>query len=196
METSRRSRFAASVHRAALSILSATFTLSIAVPAAAATIWSGVPVEFAKGDFVDTSDPANQDSILPGVALTRGASQGIFNAAIETAYSGSSPADTEWAWVLNNPGQEISAANYAELDFAPWAQAHGGSPPATLDIPGVLHIISADVYIDITFTAWTIGGGGGFAYTRSTPVPEPATLPLLVVAATGWGTLVARRRRS
>ncbi|MGH0035921.1 MAG: hypothetical protein ACQGVK_12920 [Myxococcota bacterium] len=156
--------------------------LAWAPEARAATIWDGPLTSFSKGDFVDVADPANQDPILPGVVLTRGSTKGLFNIALEDFYTGSSPLDTEWAWSLNNPGADISAANYANLDFAPWARAHGGRPPDTLGIPGVLHVISADVYLDITFTRWTAGGGGGFAYTRSTAVPEPGSATLLGAA--------------
>ena len=45
--------------------------------------------------------------------------------------------------------------------------------------PGVVHLISEDIYFDIRFTDWgrEAGGGGAFAYFRSTP-PHP--LPLLL----------------
>ena len=45
------------------------------------------------------------------------------------------------------------------LEFSPWVEAHGGSrggPPATVGIPGVLHLISDDIYIDITITSWAM----------------------------------------
>lgn len=184
------------VRRVALPMLAALAAWAMAGPAGAATIWTGAPVHFSKGDYVDATDPANQDLIVPGVALTRGATRGIYNAALESSYSGASPLDTEWAWEINNPGQEISAANHTALEFNPWVQAHGGNPLATLDTPGVLHIISADVYIDVVFTEWTVGGGGGFAYTRSSMVPEPGSLALMVSALAARGTASRVRRRS
>jgi hypothetical protein len=68
--------------------------------------------------------------------------------------------------------------------------------------PGVVHLISDDIYLDINFTSWTQGGdvnGGGFSYTRSTPgaspVPEPATATLLVLGAAA-GMAVRRRKHN
>ena len=36
----------------------------------------------------------------------------------------------------------------------------------------MLHLITDDIYIDVSFISWTNGGnGGGFSYERSTPAP-------------------------
>lgn len=158
--------------------------------ARAETIWTGPPIVFTKPSGADPTLSANQDAIVPGVAITRGNTRGLYNAATEAFFLlGTSPADTEWAWGLNNPAvpdSEIRATNFAALQFDEWSTAHGQQPLATLERPGVLHIISQDIYIDITMTAWTsLGSGGGFSYTRSTPPPSP--VPLL--GAAGQGTL-------
>lgn len=140
------------------------------------TVWDGPAVSFSKPAFGDPDQPANQDRITEGVWITRGDTQGIYNIAQESFYSFVvSPKDTEWAWDLNNPGKTIAASNYADLSFDVWFNAHGGSPPSTVGRPGVLHIISEDIYIDITFTGWAqgAGGGGAFSYMRSTPPDEP-----------------------
>lgn len=169
----------------------------LAVPTAAAvTIWEGPSITFTKVDFADPFDPANRDILIPGgVEISRGDVQGLVNYAQESFYSfGTSPADTEWAFVNNNPTETLAASNYLNLSFDVWFDAHGQNPPSTVGQPAVLHILSADIYIDITFTAWTQGlNGGGFSYTRSSPVPEPSTAMLLACGLLG---LVARAQRS
>ncbi|HMF58786.1 MAG TPA: hypothetical protein VK595_00360 [Vicinamibacterales bacterium] len=67
--------------------------------------------------------------------------------------------------------------------------------------PGVLHLISSDIYLDIKFTSLTSGeqGGGGFSYIRSTPdqtpVPEPSTLLLVAPFVAGVVARARDRRR-
>lgn len=188
----RRSRARASLFLA-LFVWTASGTLAglgLARSASAESIWTGPPIVFTKPNGADPTLPANQDAIVPGVAITRGNTRGLYNAATETFFLlGTSPADTEWAWGLNNPAltdSEIRATNFAVLNFDEWSTAHGQQPLATLGRPGVLHIISQDIYIDITMTAWTsLGSGGGFSYTRSTPPP----LPVPLFGAAGQGAL-------
>jgi hypothetical protein len=72
--------------------------LMFAMATDAATIWSGLPITFSKASTADPTQAANQDRITPQVWLTRGSSQGLYNAKIESSYSSTSPADTEWAY--------------------------------------------------------------------------------------------------
>jgi hypothetical protein len=68
------------------------------------------------------------------------------------------------------------------------------NPMLVLNIDAVVHLITDDIYIDITFLDWTPGiggGGGGFVYERST-IPAPSGLLLFVLAS----LQPARRRRS
>ncbi len=163
----------------------------------AAVIWSGQAVSFTKENNADPTDPANQDAITANVALTRGFTAGLFNAVVEDFYSSTSPADTQWAFVHNNPGQDIAASNYQELVFDNWVVAFGGpgagGPQSTVGQPAVVHLVTDDIYIDITFTSWQAGGAppfaNGFSYVRA---PEPG---MITIVAGGLALCAGFRRR-
>ena len=149
--------FATRLMTSCLTLLS--LTLASAPAGADPVVWNDPTVTFSKASFADPTLAVNQDRLLPEIWLTRGDSQGIYNASSETGYGGTSPADTEWAWDLAgfNTGLTIEASNHAALTFNPWETAHDGVPSDTVGIPGVLHVISSDQYIDITFTSWQEG---------------------------------------
>jgi hypothetical protein len=166
----------------------------------AQTVWSGYDFSFSKADFTDYLLPENQDRITENVWISRGTSSGIFNVHDEVAYFPSaSPAGTEWATYLNNPTETIAATNYSNLTFAPWITAYGGEGSSALPARltggnAVVHLITDDIYLDIRFTQWTQGGGGGFAYVRALPpVPEPSAVGLLLAAMTTAHTVRLRR---
>jgi hypothetical protein len=142
----------------------------------AQTIWNGPTISFAKVAFGDPGDAANQDRLTDNVWLTRGVNQGIFNAATESSYSGSSPADTEWAYG--------TTADIGSLSFDSWVDWHGGNPGSSVGQDAVLHLISDDIYLDIHFLSWGggMGNGGTFSYERATNVPEPTGVVLALVA--------------
>ena len=154
----------------------------------AATIWNGPTTNFAKANGANPTLPANQDRLTSDIWLTRGSSQGLYNASLEGSFSHfNSPSGTEWA--------TGSLANYASLtyhDWNTWAKLVNAGPPSTVGVNAVLHLIPEDIYLTVQFTSWTSsGGGGGFSYIRSTPiVPEPSVAVLLVG---GFLLLVARR---
>ena len=128
----------------------------------AATIWNGPPITFTKAAFADPTQAGNQDRITPNVWITRGSSQGLYNAKTEAGYGIGSPADTEWAYG--------TTASYATLTYAPWLTWVASNPPSTVGQNAVLHLISDDIYIDIKFTSWPDGHlspGGAFSYDRS-----------------------------
>ncbi len=157
--------------------------LALAVNANASTVFSGYDVAFSKAPFANPSLPANQDQMTANVAITRGNVQGIYNALIQSTFSGSGPLDTEWAFG--------TTAIFSTLTYQTWQTAVGSNPPGSLGRNMVVHLITDDIYIDLRFTAWGQGGSGGsFSYVRST-IPGPATMAILPIGA----TVVTRRRR-
>jgi len=172
--------------------IATTAVVLVAGAASAQTIWDGPALIFSKPDGADPTLPAFQDAIVPGVTLTRANTRGLYNIAAESFFlRGTSPIDTEWAWTFNNPAlaeSEIRASNFPALQFDEWTTAHAEQPLDTLGRPAVLHLITDDIYIDLTMTAWTTGPGGGFAYVRSTP-PVPATVPTVGSLGQALGTI-------
>lgn len=146
-------------------------------------------LDFVKTDFADPMDQANWDIISLSVALTRGDNQGIFNVFTEVAYNEFAPGGT--LWYFGGTVQDVIDGVITLGDFDYWALAHGGSPPSTLGVDGVMYIQAEDIYVDIRFTQWTTGdAGGGFAYTRGI-IPAPAAS----LALTGGMAVFASRRR-
>src|ERR1035437_9290843 len=130
--------------------------LAAPVVTKAATIWNG--------PLVSESNATEPDKITANVWITRGGSQGIYNAVTEGGFTHFfSPADTEWA--------DGTTANFASLSYTDWntwsKNIHGG-PPNTVGVNAVVHLITDDIYIDITFTSWG-GVGGAYSYQRATP---------------------------
>jgi hypothetical protein len=181
--------------------------LIAAGPGAAATVWSGPTIIFTKQRFADPGLPANQDRLTDRVALTRGSAQGLYNPLRQQSYSEGGPAGTRWAFagLEGNPEAGFSAANHMQLNFLTWEEALGGRPSLAgniLDRPAVVHLVEEDIYLDIYFTDWAIGGGGGgsFSYTRTSPAPPSASeedipLPLPALLALGAVLAAAGSRR-
>jgi len=151
-------------------------SLALASRGTATEIWSGRTFGFAKNPFGNPALPQNQDRISPTVWITRASSKGIFNAALETSYAHDvSPKNTEWA--------TGDAVNHAALTFAPWEVWNLMDPPSFVGVNACMHIIDADIYLDIVFTDW--GGstsGGSFSYLRALP-------PVVPTRPTSWGRI-------
>ncbi len=150
-------------------LLVASVVLSLCPIAKSQTVWDGPPIIFTRPDEADWTLEKNQDRITDIVWITRKNTLGIFNIATESGYTDSSPADTEWAYG--------SADDWPDLTFQTWVEWAKFNPPATIGQEAVVHLISQDIYIDITFLSWTCcANGGGFSYERSTPADCPSDL--------------------
>jgi hypothetical protein len=181
--------------------LVAVAALAFAEAAAAQLVFTGLDYNFTKPNGADIDDPQFQDRLTQSVWLVRGDSQGLFNKKTETEWNATSPQDTEWATYINNPGDTISATNWASLDFDNWVDAYGGTGGGNLPTRltggnAVLHLIPEDIYLDVRFTSWAAGRdleGAGFSYLRSIiTVPEPHSIGLAALAVSLLG--LSRRR--
>ncbi|NNM01633.1 MAG: hypothetical protein HKO62_12845 [Gammaproteobacteria bacterium] len=175
-----------------MSAVTLTAALIYSCGAAAAIVWDGPDVLFSK---VGTQPDSVQDVLSAEVSLTRGNSGILFNPlGGDTGPAVGTPTGTRWAFdtAIGNPGDAaFAAANFAELTFLPFLAAVGGPtsaggagvPNVVLGNPGVLHLVAADVYLDIQFLSWTSAfdnPGSAVEYLRSSAavVPVPAALPL------------------
>ncbi len=146
-------------------------------------VWTGPSVTFQKPAFADWTLPENQDRITDNVWITRKSQQGLFNIQAESSYLRNvSPSGTEWA--------TGSAVDWSNLTFRPWelwTEADFSGPPSTPGANAVLHLIAADVYLDIRFLSWgqRPTSGGFFSYERSTAAP---VLTLTSIIDGDWNT--------
>ncbi len=141
----------------------------------AATIWDGPVITFSE-TTTDTTLPMNQDRITDNVWITRGASQGIFNAKTETFFTHFlSPTNTAWA-----DGTLADFASLTYTDWNTWAKNIHGGPRGTVGVDAVVHLISDDIYLGIKFTSWGGFGTWLFSYERTTPSVAVAPIPLTI----------------
>lgn len=131
-------------------------TFSDARTLKAPIIWNSGSLTFTK------TAPGQQDCITANNCLTR--ITVLYNSARETVsgnqgctYVG--PANTEWA--IGN------IANWNTLTYRRLYSVNNCSPPGMVGVPMVLHLISEDIYLQVTFNSWQ-SAGSNFSYTRST----------------------------
>ncbi len=121
----------------------------------AGTIWNGPAITFTN------VSPTDVDLITSNVQITRGSLQGIYNAATESFFTHFfSPQGTEWA------DGTTANTNVTYTDWNTWAKVLHSGPPSTVGINAVVHLVTDDIYLDVTFLSWPVGGG--FVYQRST----------------------------
>lgn len=148
--------------------------LVAATPGQSATVWDGPVVTFAETS-TDPTLPVNQDRMTDKVWITRGSVQGIFNAKTEASFNHySSPADTEWA---NGTLADYASLSYS--DWNSWARGVNPTPPSTVGVDAVVHLISDDIFVGIKFISWG-GPGGLFSYQRTTPPVAVSPIPLAI----------------
>ncbi len=124
---------------------------------------SGGTVSFTKSPFADASNPTNWDTITSTLAITRGNNQGIYNAITEPSYQGFSPEGT--LWYFGGTVQDVIDGNITHMQFDNWVFAHNNSPPSVVGVNGVMYIEDIDAYVDIRFTQWSVGAGGGGGFS-------------------------------
>ena len=113
-------------------------------------------------------DSANYDWITDSVAIWRGDTGPIYNAALEVDFqSGVSPVKTLWA--RGATPAEASPLYYSVFDAIVPSGTRSDLPGQTLS----LYLPDEELFFDIEWTSWTSGGGGGFSYIRRT-----ATAPI------------------
>lgn len=132
-------------------------------------VWKGDKMTFTKANSATWTNAANQDRINDTCWLTRANDRGLFNIRVESSYSNNlSPRNTKWAYG--------TTSNLSSLTFNDWERTNNSSPPSMVNKDMVLLIVSDSIYIDIKFTKWTAGGGGGFEYVRATDCRSFETL--------------------
>jgi|GEM_PF-3205775 len=147
----------------------------------AQTIWNTGSLTYTK------TAPFQQDCITPGVCLTRGATGVIYNEVTENVGDGNqnfnwTPGDTEWAYG--------TIANWSTLSYMPLYTLNNHNPPSMVNQPMVLHLISDNIYLQLTFSFW--GGSstnGNYTYTRTTT--STLGFDLLSFSATAKGRTIA-----
>jgi hypothetical protein len=159
--------------------------LPAALNSRAATVWSGPTISFSKSALDDPTLPANQDRLTANVWLTRGSSQGLYNAKTESSYTHDlSPVDTEWATGTTANYSSLSYTNWEE-----WARSVGG-PPLTVGVNAVVHLISDDIYLGLTITSWP-SRTGDYSYVRSTPAASNAPPTVSITSPTNGALFIA-----
>lgn len=126
------------------------------------TVWTGATVSFSKANGSDPNAEANQDRLTDNVWITRGNNGGqIYNAVEESNYNKTnSPVGTEWA--------EGDIADWESLSYQKF-RAAVVRPQNVVGKNLVMHLIEDDIYVQVSFTSWSQGKAGGFAYNRSSP---------------------------
>jgi hypothetical protein len=164
--------------------LATAFLLAAATLSHASTVWTGPNIGFYHS-FLGA-----KDQITPIVILTRTNTHGLYNFANEAGAGIGSPKGTKWAigtlsQFTNNLIPPSSFQN------CPLESGH--APPGYIGTTFVVHLITNDIYLELTLTNW----GGAleapmqqtFGYIRSTA--PPAAPPTVSITNPAGGTVLA-----
>ncbi len=111
-----------------------------------------------------------QDCITPDVCLTRAYGGPIFNAVGITPAEYPQDVTEEPTGTLWAPTDCASAQPGDYTTFSAALQSEVGNN--VLDTALCLSIPAANLFYDVDFSAWEMGGGGGFTYTRTAASPD------------------------
>lgn len=177
------------IHKAALICLLTAATCAHAVN----IFWTGPTFTNVHASFSPAVDKLTTNHVADAannVWLTRGTTQPLYNAAAESAWNGSGPANT--LWVLAS-GNLTNAASLTYGSFASVVGAPGHSPGLSVGKTFFVKIVSDNIYLQLKLTAWGNNNGGSFTYERSTPavaLPPPPT-PVISLTNPASGTVFA-----
>jgi hypothetical protein len=148
----------------------------------AATLWTGSNITFTHATPTEL-----QDQLTASVRITRGGTGGLYNSVTEGgAVSGVSPANTTWA--------VGSLANFNTLTYGPCPLESGHRPPNLVGTTYVVHLVSDDIYLSLTLTAWGGAfetGDRSFTYVRSTPAAAAPTPTVTITNLPGGSVFAA-----
>lgn len=144
------------------------FFVSFSFASVAQTIWNTGNVNFSQ------TAAGQYDAITPQTHLGR--TTVLNNFVCQNVSGGQSCSfnvcNTQWAYG--------SIANWNTLTYNNLYTVNGCTPPDMIGRPMVLHLLSENIYLQVTFNSWT-AGSPSFSYTRTTG----STLPVLLSAFTG-----------
>jgi hypothetical protein len=162
----------------ALGTAIATLLLATAYATQASTFWNGPNI------LVFHPAGGAPDAITNNVYFNRGTSSGgLYNSgtnngsttAIETGPGSGSPKGTLWV-------QGALSNNISPASFTTCPLEAGHHPPGDVGTTFVVHLLTNDIYLQLTLTNWGGAGQSGnmtFGYIRSTPtVPPSITNPI------------------
>jgi len=159
----------------AIIVLTALFLAITVLPGVASTFWTGSTISFTHDAFSSTVDELTTSHVgsdsTNNVWLTRGTSKPLYNAAAEPAWNGTtSPVNTQWATNFGAFPVTLANTNVLQYDtFDNVVGQPGNTPENSVGGTFFVHIISDDIYLELTLTAWGMSDGGSFSYTRTTP---------------------------
>lgn len=158
--------------------MAAALLMMVFFPAQAQTYWTGTNYNF--------TNPGNgaTDVLTSIVWLTRSpasgtGSGGLYNAANQPSpfIGAPPPAGTEWG--IGTLAGYMANTNSVFFGSCPLEQ--GEKPPTDVGDTFVVHLVTNNIYLQLTLTAWGGAGGVGLkslSYTRTTPFVASITNPL------------------